>query len=87
MKNKFLFLAIFLFVGFAYAQNYSQKYNDLYKRTEFYNSNGDAVAGINSISNMYIFTNFSTPVFVKIINIATNCAFIKPLNYNFYSPI
>lgn len=54
---------------------------------EFYNSNGDAVAGINSISNMYIFTNFSTPVFVKIINIATNCAFIKPLNYNFYSPI
>ena len=54
---------------------------------EFYNSNADAVAGIDSISNVYTFTNFSTPIFVKIINIATNCAIIKPLNYNFYSPI
>ena len=52
MKNKFLFLAIFLFVGFAYAQNYSQKYNDLYKRTEFYNSNGTMI-GYAKYNDLY----------------------------------
>lgn len=54
---------------------------------EFYNSNADAIAGINTISALYNFTNFTIPIFVKITNNATSCSIIKQLNYNFYSPI
>ena len=50
---------------------------------EFYNSASDATSGINMITNShtYIFTNFATPLFVKITNLATGCPIIKQLNF------
>ncbi|WP_286925819.1 T9SS type B sorting domain-containing protein [Flavobacterium sp. UBA4197] len=50
---------------------------------EFYLSSSDANAGTNSIADPqhYIFSNFATPLFVKIRNIATGCSLIKELHF------
>ena len=50
---KTLFTIIFLFVSILlWGQNYTQKYNKLYDRTEFYNSYGNLIgyAKHNSLS-------------------------------------
>jgi hypothetical protein len=40
-----IFFVIFTFIGISgYSQNYTQKYNPLYDRTEFFDSNGNLVA-------------------------------------------
>ncbi|MGH2664268.1 T9SS type B sorting domain-containing protein [Flavobacterium sp.] len=56
---------------------------------EFYNSAANAASGVNIISNShtYTFTNFSTPLFVKITNIATGCPIIKELHFITPQPI
>ncbi len=54
---------------------------------QFYTSYADAVANTNSIPSVYTFTNFTTPVFVRITNVATSCPIIKQLEYAFYAPI
>jgi hypothetical protein len=43
----------------------------------------DANAGTNSIADPqhYIFSNFATPLFVKIRNIATGCSLVKELHF------
>ena len=51
---KTLFTIIFLFVSILlWGQNYTQKYNKLYDRTEFYNSYGNLIgyAKHNSLYN------------------------------------
>lgn len=56
---------------------------------QFYTSLADANSGSNAIVNptAYIFTNFNTPIFVKIINLETGCPIIKQLNYIVPPPI
>lgn len=56
---------------------------------EFYTSLANANAGTNSIPNptAYVFTNFSTPIFVRITHLTTGCRIIKQLNYIVPAPI
>ena len=56
---------------------------------QFYTSLADANAGTNAIVNpsAYVFTNFSTQIFVRITNLATGCPIIKQLNYIVPVPI
>jgi gliding motility-associated-like protein len=58
-------------------------YNSATLNLEFYFTLADANAGINIITNpqTYLFTNFATPIFVKIINISTGCPIVKELHF------
>ena len=58
---------------------------------KFYNSNFDANVGTNigliNNPNSYLFTNFSTNIFVRITNIASGCPIVKKINFVSPTPI
>ncbi|WP_310556140.1 T9SS type B sorting domain-containing protein [Flavobacterium sp.] len=53
----------------------------------FYNTYAQALLGTSTIPNPYTFTNFSTPIFVKITNIVSQCSSIEQLKFVKPDPI